>query len=76
MNREDFDILRDSNLVYFDNGATTFKPNTVKKEIIDYYEKYTSNIHRGDYNNSILVSEMYENCRKAVKNFINAGHES
>lgn len=76
MNREDFDILKDSNLVYFDNGATTFKPNVVKNEIINYYEKYTSNIHRGDYNNSILVGEMYENVRESVKSFINANHSS
>ena len=39
MNREDFSILKDSNLVYFDNGATTFKPNVVRDEIISYYDK-------------------------------------
>ena len=76
MNREDFDILKNSNLVYFDNGATTFKPNVVRDEIINYYEKYTSNIHRGDYNNSVLVSEMYENTRELVRKFINAKHTS
>ena len=76
MNREDFDILKNSNLVYFDNGATTLKPNVVKDEIINYYEKYTSNIHRGDYNNSVLVSEMYENTREVVRKFINANHTS
>lgn len=76
MNREDFSILKDSNLVYFDNGATTFKPNVVRDEIISYYDKYTSNIHRGDYNNSVLVSEMYEDCRETVRKFINANHTS
>jgi len=76
MNREDFDIFRNSNLVYFDNGATTFKPNVVKDEIVAYYDKYTSNIHRGDYNNSVLVSEMYENTREDVRKFINADHVS
>lgn len=76
MNREDFKILRDTNMVYFDNGATTLKPDIVKNSIIDYYDKYTSNIHRGDYYNSLKVSEMYEECREKVKNYINASHSS
>lgn len=76
MNREDFKILRDTNMVYFDNGATTLKPDIVKNSIIDYYDKYTSNIHRGDYYNSLKVSEMYEDCREKVKNYINASHSS
>lgn len=76
MNREDFKILRDTNMVYFDNGATTLKPDIVKNSIIDYYDKYTSNIHRGDYYNSLKVSEIYEDCREKVKNYINASHSS
>ncbi|MBQ9853738.1 MAG: cysteine desulfurase [Bacilli bacterium] len=76
MNREDFDILNNSNIVYFDNGATTLKPNVVRDKIISYYNKYTSNIHRGDYKNSIIVSEMYDKCRNLVKEFINANHSS
>ena len=76
MNREDFAILRDSNVVYFDNGATTLKPDVVRQSIDDYYNKYTSNIHRGDYSNSLKVSELYEECRDKVKNYINAKHSS
>ena len=76
MNRDDFTILRDSNVVYFDNGATTLKPDIVRNEIVDYYNKYTSNIHRGDYANSLKVSELYEECREKIKNFINAKHSS
>ena len=55
MNREDFPIL-DNTLVYFDNGATTLKPKQVLNEIKNYYTKYTANIHRGDYQNSLIVS--------------------
>ena len=44
MNREDFTILRDNNIVYFDNGATTLKPDVVRDSIVDYYNKYTSRI--------------------------------
>ena len=76
MNRDDFSILRNSNIVYFDNGATTLKPDVVREEIDDYYNKYTSNIHRGDYKNSLMVSELYEECREKVREYINAKHSS
>ena len=76
MNREDFNILKDTNMVYFDNGATTLKLNCVRKAIIDYYDKYTSNIHRGDYSNSLKVSELYEECREEIRSFINAKYNS
>ena len=76
MNREDFTILRDNNIVYFDNGATTLKPDVVRDSIVDYYNKYTSNIHRGDYSNSLKVSNLYDECRDMVREFINAKHSS
>lgn len=76
MNREDFTILKDTKMVYFDNGATTLKPDCVRDAIDNYYNRYTSNIHRGDYSNSLKVSELYEECREEVKNFINAKHTS
>ncbi len=75
MNREDFTILN-SNIVYFDNGATTLKPDIVRDSIVDYYNKYTSNIHRGDYSNSLKVSNLYDECRDIVREFINAKHSS
>ena len=76
MNRDDFTILRNSNIVYFDNGATTLKPDVVRESIDNYYNKYTANIHRGDYAYSIRVSELYEECREKVRNYINAKHSS
>ena len=76
MNRDDFTILRDSSVVYFDNGATTLKPDKVREAIDDYYNKYTANIHRGDYSNSLKVSELYEDCREKVRDYINAKHSS
>ena len=76
MNREDFTILRDNSMVYFDNGATTLKPDVVRNSIDDYYNKWTSNIHRGDYSNSLKVSELYEECRDKVRDYINAKHSS
>ena len=76
MNRDDFTIFKNNNVVYFDNGATTLKPDVVRNVIDDYYNKYTSNIHRGDYSNSLKVSELYEECREKVKKFINANYSS
>lgn len=75
MNRDDFSIL-ESNIIYFDNGATTFKPNYVIDSICDYYRKYTANAHRGDYSNSLKVDKIYEQTREKVKNFINAKDSS
>lgn len=71
MNREDFPMLKDD-LVYLDNSATTFKPKQVINKVMEYYNNYTSNIHRGDYDISIKVDTMYDNVRDKVKDFINA----
>jgi len=71
MNRDEFPILN-QDLIYLDNGATTLKPKRVVDKMVDYYEKYTSNIHRGDYNNAIKTNEEYDNVRNIVKDFINA----
>ena len=63
-------------MVYFDNGATTLKPIQVRDAINKYYDEYTANIHRGDYTNSLKVSELYDNCRELVRELINAKHTS
>lgn len=72
MNREDFSIFKNTDIVYFDNAATTMKPEVVVNEIMNYNTLYTSNIKRGDYKNSYKVSTLYENTRQLVKDFINA----
>ena len=72
LNREDFEMLSNSNVIYFDNGATTLKPKCVVKEVVDYYTKYTANAHRGDYTISQIVDEKYEAVRDKIKEFIHA----
>ena len=72
--RYDFPML-DKDIIYFDNGATTFKPNSVINAITDYYKNYSANAHRGDYNISYKVDVMYENSRKKVADLINADFE-
>ena len=71
MNRDDFKILND-NFIFFDNCATTLKPNIVVEETVKYYTEYTSNAHRGDYDNSIKVDTLYEETRTKVRKLINA----
>ena len=69
--RYDFPML-DKDIIYFDNGATTFKPNCVIDAITDYYKNYSANAHRGDYQISYKVDVAYETSRKKVAEFINA----
>ena len=71
MYREDFPMLNE-NIIYLDNGATSLKPKCVIDKTIEYYEKYSANAHRGDYDISFKVDYEYENAREEVKNFINA----
>ena len=71
MNRSDFPMLN-QDIIYFDNGATTLKPQTVIDSMVDYYSKYSANAHRGDYHISMIVDDKYENTRALVKEFINA----
>ena len=75
MNREDFNILN-SDIIYFDNGATTLKPYILSDTISDYYNNYSANAHRGDYDISLKVDTLFENTRELVKNFINAKNSS
>ena len=71
MHREDFPMIKDE-LIYLDNGATTFKPKYVLNKMNEYYETYCANAHRGDYSISYKVDVEYENARKKVAEFINA----
>lgn len=74
MNRNDFTMIND-NLIYLDNGATTFKPKCVIDKMNEYYEKYSANAHRGDYDISYKVDIAYEEARRSVAKFINASPE-
>ena len=78
--REDFPILkrkiRDNDLIFFDNGATTQKPIQVIDAISNYYKNYNSNIHRSVYTLGDESEKIYEESKHLVKEFINANsHE-
>src|SRR3990167_8345887 len=60
-------------LVYFDNAATSQKPEQVITAISNYYKNYNANVHRGVHKLSEEATEAYEAARKKVANFVNAG---
>jgi cysteine desulfurase/selenocysteine lyase len=59
-------------LVYFDNGATTQKPQRVLDSIQNYYTTYNSNVHRGVHFLSQQATDVMEGARKTIQEFINA----
>ena len=59
-------------LIYFDNGATSQKPQVVIDALTHYYELENANIHRGVHLLSQEATSAYENARKIVQTYINA----
>ena len=78
--RRDFPILNkkvnNNKLVYFDNAATTQKPNIVIDSLSNYYRNYNSNIHRGVHTLAEKATQEFEETRSFVKDFINAKSEN
>lgn len=76
--RADFPILSQTvngkPLVYFDNGATSQKPQVVIDAEVKYYNEINANIHRGVHTLSQLATDAYEVARGKVKEHINAKH--
>ena len=74
--RADFPILsRTVNgkpLVYFDNGATSQKPQIVIDAIAKYYQEINANIHRGVHTLSQLATDAYEESRNKIQKHLNA----
>lgn len=74
--RNDFPFLQNNpNLAYFDNAATSLKPQVVIDEVVRYYETLGANIHRGDYKKSLETSDLFDYARDCTANFINAESE-
>ena len=64
--------LNDKRLVYFDNAATSQKPQVVIDALVNYYSHYNANIHRGIHTLAEEATAAYESTRIAVRRFINA----
>lgn len=76
--RDSFPILSGAllNWAYFDNAATTQKPESVIQAITEFYSNENANVHRGLYDLSDKATQRYENVRRKVKSFLGASHES
>lgn len=74
--RRDFPILNTKvngkSLVYFDNAATSQKPQVVIDAIVSYYSTYNANIHRGVHTLSQQATDAYEQARQKVQRHFNA----
>ena len=76
--RADFPILsrtvNNRPLVYFDSGATAQKPMVVIEKVDELMRHYNANIHRGVHHLSGRMTDMYEQARERVREFIGAEH--
>jgi len=70
--KSQFPIFNNNDLVYLDSAASSQKPYSVLKSINEVYSNHYANIHRGVYKLSQVATDMHENAREIVKNFINA----
>lgn len=74
--RRDFPVLSKlvygKPLVYLDNAATSQKPSSVIQALVDYYEGYNANVHRGVHALSMESTQRYEEAREKVVRFIGA----
>lgn len=77
--REDFPILKRKihghNLIYFDSGATSQKPEAVIEAMNKYYRETNANIHRGVYEMSVESTRLVDETRTQVAKFIGAKEE-
>lgn len=77
--REDFPILartvRGRPLVYLDNAASTQKPQAVIDAVSSFYREDYSNVHRGVHYLSQRATDLYEDARRTVQQFLNAASD-
>ena len=72
MNRKDFPFLvKHKEIAYFDNAATTLKPQSVIDTVVDYYENLSANVNRGDHALSLITTDKFQNVRIKCARFLN-----
>ncbi len=64
------ETMRGHDLIYFDNSATSLKPESVIDALGEYYREYSANIHRGVYEMSGRATMAYDRARESLKRFI------
>ena len=74
--KKDFPIFENNkDLVYLDSAATTQKPKQMIQSIVDFYEKYNSNVHRSINELGETSTSLYEQAREKIAKFFNADTE-
>jgi cysteine desulfurase / selenocysteine lyase len=73
--KKDFPFLASKNLIYFDNAATTHKPQQVIDAITKFYSSDYATIHRSIYKLSEQATQHFEHVRQDVAEFIGAKPE-
>ena len=66
-------LVKGKPLIYFDNAATSQKPQVVIDALVEYYSGFNANIHRGIHTLAEEATAAFEATRDTVKQFINAG---
>ncbi|MBS1489391.1 MAG: cysteine desulfurase [Bacteroidetes bacterium] len=61
-------------LIYFDNAATNQKPKQVIDAVVNYYQGYNANIHRGIHTLAEKATKAFETTRHSMQKFVNAKH--
>jgi len=72
INKADFPIFDNNNLIYLDSASTSQKPKIVLDTIKNVYEHYNANVHRALYDLGSKSTELYENSREIISKLINA----
>ena len=72
INKADFPIFDNNNLIYLDSASTSQKPKIVLDKIKDVYEHYNANVHRALYDLGSKSTELYEDSREIISKLINA----
>lgn len=70
--RADFPILKNTGVIYFDNAATSLTPRQITDKMMEYYNYYRANVHRGLHSLSQRASEEYETAHEKIMKFIRA----
>ena len=70
--RKDFPLLQQNKIAYLDNAATAQRPQCVIDAESSFYRNSNANPLRGLYSLSVEATEIYENAREAVRDFLNA----
>ena len=73
--RTDFPLIAENTTIYMDNAATSQRPQCVLDAVNDFYLKHNANPLRGTYPVSVEATDLYEEARKSVRDFIGAASE-